>query len=79
MQCLVQPVSLPVTYLVFVRATPLMIIPLLTLIAVGLISYAGFLKLAARLLRYSVSWKSSFLFAGIMLVIVIFDHVLAVS
>jgi hypothetical protein len=79
MQCLVQPVSLPVTYLVFVRATPLMIIPLLTLIAAGLISYAGFLKLAARLLRYSVSWKSSFLFAGIMLVIVIFDHVLAVS
>ena len=39
----------------------------------------GFLKLAARLLRYSVSWKSSFLFAGIMLVLVIFDHVLAVS
>jgi hypothetical protein len=46
---------------------------------VSLITYAGFLKLAARLLRYSVSWKSSFFFAGIMLVAVIFDHVLASS
>ena len=44
--------------------------------AVGLITYAGFLKLAACLLRYSVSWKFSFLFAVIMLVAVIFDHVL---
>jgi hypothetical protein len=38
---------------------------------------AGFLKLAARVLRYSVSLKSSFLFAGTMLVAVIFDHLLA--
>jgi len=53
------------------------IVPWLIFIAVGLITYAGFLKLAARLLRYSVSWKSSFLLAGIMLVAVIFDHVLA--
>jgi hypothetical protein len=37
----------------------------------------GVVKLAARLLRYSVSWKSSFLFAVIVLVIVISDHVLA--
>jgi hypothetical protein len=56
-----------------------MIVPWLIFIAVGLITYAGFLKLAARLLRYSVSWKSSFLFAGIMLVLVIFDHVLVSS
>ena len=56
-----------------------MIIPWLTFIAVVLISYAGFLKLAACLLRYSVSWKFSFLFAGIMLVAVIFDHVLVFS
>ena len=56
-----------------------MIVPWLIFIAVGLITYAGFLKLAARLLRYSVSWKSSFLFAGIMLVLVIFDHVLVFS
>ena len=56
-----------------------MIIPWLIFMAVGLITYAGFLKLAARLLRYSVSWKSSFLFAGIMLVLVIFDHVLVFS
>jgi hypothetical protein len=53
-----------------------MIVSWLLFIAVGLIIYAGFLKLAARLLRYSVSWKSSFLFAGIMLVAVIVDHVL---
>jgi hypothetical protein len=56
-----------------------MIVPWLVFIAVGLITYAGFLKFAARLLRYSVSWKSSFLLAGIMLVLVIFDHFLAVS
>ena len=56
-----------------------MIVPWLTFIAVRLVTYSGFLKLAARLLRYSVSWKSSFLFAGIMLVAVIFDHVLVFS
>jgi hypothetical protein len=54
-----------------------MIVPWLTFIAVGLITYAGFVKLAARLLSYTVPWKSSFLFAGIVLVLVIFDHVLA--
>jgi hypothetical protein len=54
-----------------------MIVPWLSFIAVGLITYAGFVKLAARLLRYKVSWKSSFLFAVIVLVLVIFDHVLA--
>jgi hypothetical protein len=54
-----------------------MIVPWLSFIAVGLITYAGFVKLAARLLRYRVSWKSSFLFAVIVLVLVIFDHVLA--
>jgi hypothetical protein len=56
-----------------------MIIPWLIFMAVGLITYAGFLKLAARLLRYSLSWQSSFLFAGIMLVLVIFEHVLVFS
>ena len=56
-----------------------MIVPWLIFIAVGLITYAGFLKLAACLLRYSVSWKSSFLFAGIMLVVVIFEHLLVFS
>jgi hypothetical protein len=56
-----------------------MIVPLLVFIAVGLITYAGFLKLAARLLRYSVSWKASFLFAAIMLVLIIFEHLLVVS
>ena len=56
-----------------------MIVPWLTFIIVGLITYAGFLKLAARLLRYSVSWKSGFHFAGIMLIIVIFGHLLTFS
>jgi hypothetical protein len=56
-----------------------MIVPSLMFIAVGLISYAGFLKLATRILRYSMSWKSAFLFAGIMMVIVIFGHLLAFS
>ena len=56
-----------------------MIVPLLVFIAVGLITYVGFLKLAARLLRYSVSWKASFLFAAIMLVLIIFEHLLVVS
>ena len=56
-----------------------MIASWLTFIAVGLVTYSGFLKLAARLLRYSVSWKASFLFAGIMLVLIIFEHLLVFS
>jgi hypothetical protein len=56
-----------------------MIVPWVIFIAVGLITYAGFLKLAARLLRYSVSWKVSFLFASIMLVLVICEHLLVFS
>jgi hypothetical protein len=56
-----------------------MIVPWLIFIAVGLIIYAGFVKLAARLVGYKVSWKSSFLFAAIMLVLVLFDHLLAVA
>jgi len=54
-----------------------MIVPWLIFIAVGLLVYAGFVKLAAGLLRYRVSWKSSFLFAVIMLVVVIIAHMLA--
>ena len=37
------------------------------------------MKLAARLLRYSVPWKVSFLFAGIIMVAVIFHHVVLFS
>src|SRR5262249_11558406 len=66
-------------YLCLVTATQFMIVPWLTFIAVGLITYAAFLKLAARLLRYSVSWKSGFHYAGIMLIIVIFGHLLTFS
>src|SRR5262249_40993318 len=54
-----------------------MIVPWLVFMALGLVTHAGFLKLAARLLRYKVSWKSSLLFAFIVLALVIFDHVLA--
>ena len=54
-----------------------MIVLWLIFIAVGLTTSAGFLKLAACLLRYKVSWRSSFLFSVIVLVLVIFDHVLA--
>jgi hypothetical protein len=56
-----------------------MIVPWVTFIAVGLITYTGFLKLAARILRYNVSWKAGFLFAGIMLIAVIVDHLLVLS
>jgi len=56
-----------------------MIVLWLTFVAAGLITNAGFLKLAARLLRYNVSWKSVFHFAGIMLIIVIFGHLLTFS
>ena len=56
-----------------------MIVPWLIFIAVGLVIYSGFLKLAARLLRYSVLWKSSFVFASIMMIAVIVDHVLVFS
>jgi hypothetical protein len=53
-----------------------MIVPWLIFIAVGLVTFAGFLKLAARILRYSVPWNFSFLFASIMLIAVIVDHML---
>ncbi len=54
-----------------------MIVPWLTFIAVGTTTCAGFVKLAGRLLRYTVPWKSSSLFAVIVLALFIFDHVLA--
>ena len=53
-----------------------MLLPWLTFIAVSLIIYAGFVKLAGRLLRDKVSWKSTFFFAVIMLIIVMVVHVL---
>ena len=56
-----------------------MIVRWLIFVVMVLVTYAAFLKLAARLLRCSVSWKASFLFAGIMLVIVILGHVLTFS
>ena len=76
---MISPVGLAVAYICLVTATAFMIVQWLTFIAVGLTTYAGFLKLAARLLRYNVSWKSVFHFAGIMLIIVIFGHLLTFS
>jgi hypothetical protein len=38
-------------------------------ISTALCLYAGFMKLSARLLRYTVSWKSSFAFAAVMLIV----------
>ena len=55
------------------------IVPWLFLIAVGLVTYAGFVKLAARILRYQVSWRSCFLFAAIVLALVMLDQVLVVN
>ena len=51
-----------------------MLLQWLTFIVVSLIVYGGFVKLAARLLRYKVSWKSTFFFAVIMLIIVMVVH-----
>ena len=51
----------------------------LCLIAVGLVTYAGFVKLAACILRYKVSWRSCFLFAAIVLALVMLDQVLVVN
>src|SRR5439155_20189887 len=59
------------------EATWLVIVPWLTFIAVGTTTCAGFVKLAGRLLRYTVPWKSGSLFAVIVLALFIFDHVLA--
>jgi hypothetical protein len=56
-----------------------MIVPWLTFIAVGLIVYTGFVKLAARILRYTVSWKAGFLFAAVLLVLVIVAHIFSIG
>jgi pimeloyl-ACP methyl ester carboxylesterase len=53
-----------------------MIVAWLTFIAVGLIIFTGFVKLAARILLYRAPWRSSFLFATVAVAVVVFDHVL---
>jgi hypothetical protein len=52
----------------------LRLIPLLLLIAMAVCFYGGGVKLAARILRFSVTWKSSFLFALLMLILVLLTH-----
>jgi hypothetical protein len=49
----------------------LRLIPLLLLTTIALCFYGGVVKLAARILRFSVTWKSSFLFALLMLILVV--------
>ena len=44
----------------------LSLIPLLLLTVIALCSYCGVVKLAARILRFSITWKSSFTFALLM-------------
>ncbi len=56
-----------------------MILQWLFLIAVGLVIYAGVVKLAARILRYKVSWISCFVFGAIGLALVMLDQVLVVN
>ena len=60
-------------------ARPFMLVPLLIFMAVGLLSYASFVKLSARILRYKVTWTSSFLFAVIMLIVVIVTRIFDVG
>jgi hypothetical protein len=49
----------------------LRLIPLLLLTAIALGFYAAIVKLAARILRFSVTWKSSFLFALLIFILVV--------
>ena len=52
-----------------------MILQRLLLIAIGLVTYTAFVKLAAVILRYKVSWTSCFLFGAIMIALVVLDEV----
>jgi hypothetical protein len=49
----------------------LRLIPLLLLTVLALCFYGGAVKLAARILRFSITWKSSFLFALLMFIVVV--------
>ena len=49
----------------------LWLIPLLLLTAIALCFYGSVVKLAARILRFSVTWKSSFLFALLIFILII--------
>jgi hypothetical protein len=56
-----------------------MILLWLLLIPIGLATYAGFVKLAAVILRYKVSWNPCLLFAAIVVGLVMLDQVLPVN
>ncbi len=49
----------------------LRLIPLLLLTAIALCFYGGVVKLAARILHFGVTWRSSFLFAILMLILIV--------
>jgi hypothetical protein len=48
-----------------------MLIPLLLLTAIALSFYAGLVKISAHILHFKVTWKSCFLFAFMMLVVIL--------
>ena len=52
----------------------LRLIPLILLTVFSLCYYSGIVKLAARILRFHVTWKSSFLFALLVLILVILSR-----
>ena len=52
----------------------LRVIPLLLFTAIALCYYAGVVKLAARILHFCVTWKSSFLFALLMFIAVVYTR-----
>jgi hypothetical protein len=54
-----------------------MLVPLLVFIVISVLVYASFVKLAARVLRYEITWSSGFLFAAIVLSLVVISRFLA--
>ncbi len=54
-----------------------MLVPLLVFIVIGVLVYASFVKLAAHVLRYRITWNSGFLFAAIVLSLVVISRFLA--
>ena len=51
-----------------------MLVPLFLFTAIALSFYGVLVKLAARILHFTVTWKSSFLFAFLMLLIVLLSR-----
>jgi hypothetical protein len=52
----------------------MMLVPLLLFTAIALSFYGALVKLAARILHFTVTWKACFLFAFMMLVVVLLSR-----